>query len=225
MNKRIVKCIESNLPGYFKNSFDQLLRWKDVERLLNLRPFINPSRFESVNKREKMLQWPTRDWLSDKTCYPPDVIQDVVKNNTCLLYDCSRVSKKINSICNELEKITGRSADAHIYFTVNKNNPSFNIHNDISDNLIVQVYGESNIKVWNETSNTKYRQSSEISTSLNDTPTIDVTLKPGDAIYVPKFYWHQVIALTKRMSVSFPISATSNKQERYWISIDKIEKK
>lgn len=204
---KIKKLILQNVSFYKKKCFPAIFTWEELERLLNLRPFCSPHRLETVSKKEKLREWPTRDWLSDTNTFPPDLVQRMVKENTCLFFDCSRVNKTINSICDELEQLTKRSVDAHIFFTVDKTKPSFNIHKDTSDNLIVQVDGSSNVKVWTE----KYE--------LRSKPKLDVVLNPGDAIYIPKQHWHQVIAKSKRLSVSFPISPTTNCQERLWITI------
>lgn len=41
----------------------------------------------------------------------------------------------------------------------------------------------------------------------------------GDAIFVPKNIDHEVIPLTKRLSVSFPIKDSDFLQSRKWINL------
>ena len=46
-------------------------------------------------------------------------------------------------------------------------------------------------------------------------------MKTGDLIFIPKYMLHQVIPLSKRLSVSFPMNndTTIKSQDRHWIQL------
>jgi ribosomal protein L16 Arg81 hydroxylase len=94
--------------------------------------------------------------------------------------------------------------DAHIYFTLNKSNKSFNKHNDTSHNFILQIEGKTNFIVWQD-----------------ENIILNENLNIGDLIYIPKLMYHQAISKSKRMSISFAFSDENNllKQDREWINI------
>ena len=51
---------------------------------------------------------------------------------------------------------------------------------------------------------------------------IDEIFNPSDVVYIPKETYHQVIPLTKRLSVSFPMAdylSDYSSQDRNWIKI------
>ena len=51
---------------------------------------------------------------------------------------------------------------------------------------------------------------------------MNVVLNPGDVIFIPKFMVHQAISLSKRLSISFPMSVMldGTSQDRHWIKIN-----
>ena len=166
---------------------------------------------------DKNYEWNYCSWLTDPNSFPPDLIQQVIKENVCYLRDCSRVNKKINYLCKELEQITDYPTDAHIYFSVTETPvKGFGVHWDQSHNLIVQIEGESRFQVWGETTDKTYRGIEK----PEEDPILDVIMKPGDVIFIPILFLHSATSLTKRLSISFPM-AIDNKlhQSRDWVTI------
>ena len=116
LSKEILKSIKSLKPTFFKNTVKDIFSFKELEKLLNLRPFVNNSRFTPVHS--KPYAWKASGWLSDKNSFPPFVIKDILKTSVCYLRDASRANKKLNTICKEIEEATHWPTDAHIYFSV-----------------------------------------------------------------------------------------------------------
>lgn len=214
IQSNIIDEIKSVKPAFFNNAFTSILTWQELENLLNLRPFVNADRCKIIN--QKGYTWDRQTWLSDVNTFPPSILDTEIRNFHCYLSDASRVNEKINSICAQLEQtFAGGAADAHIYFNLAETpDNGFGIHWDFSHNLIVQVEGESKFQIWDETvvgdRNVSF---------LKEQPVIDVVMKPGDAVFVPLNVYHQATSLTKRLSVSFPISFNNETapQERHWI--------
>jgi len=130
----------------------------------------------------------------------------------------SRANKNINTICDYLEKQKRVVVDAHIYFDLHKKekNTSLNKHWDRSDNIIVQVAGQTNFKIWD-----MYLYDKERQVITDKKPMLDIILNEGDVIYVPSNIVHQATSLSKRLSVSFPMSKDVDDppQTREWINI------
>ncbi len=215
LNRDISEKIKSLQPFYESNLITNLFSWKELESLLNLRPFVNNQRFTVIN--DESYQWNYCSWLTDVNTFPPDLIQRVIKENVCYLRDCSRVNKKVNYLCKELEQITNFPTDAHIYFSVTETSVNgFGVHWDEAHNLIVQIEGESRFQVWGETQDKTHRTVTE----PEEDPILDVTMKPGDAIFIPVFFLHSATSLTKRLSISFPMTMDEKfHQSRDWISL------
>jgi len=211
----ILNKIKKAKPFYMKNVLNNLFSWKELENLLNLRPFVNIDRLKIINN--KTYKWNCCSWLTEKNSWPPDILQKEIKHYVCYIADSSRANKKINLICKILEKNLKKPTDAHIYFSfTTKNDKGFGIHNDVSDNIIIQIEGESNIEVWDFEEKSENRFINE----LNTKSFLNVNMKKGDVIFIPRKHWHRVISKTKRLSISFPMSENENiQQERNWINL------
>jgi mannose-6-phosphate isomerase-like protein (cupin superfamily) len=202
--KNILKKFHINKPFVHKKFISNLYSFKELNQLLNLRPFLNSKRFNIINSPENGFKWNNQSWLTDVNSFPPSLIKKIIKKYTCFIIDCSRVNKKINDLCKNIEDITKYSTDAHIYFALNKSSKSFDKHKDTSHNFIVQVEGKTTFKVWQ-----------------NDELVIDQLLTKGDMIYIPKNTYHQAISKEKRLSISFAMSNELNleNQDREWLNI------
>ena len=200
-----------------KNVLNNLFSWEELEKLLNLRPFVNIDRLKIINN--KTYKWNCCSWLTEKNSWPPNILQEEIKHYVCYIADSSRTNKKINLICKILEKKLKKPTDAHIYFSfTTKNDEGFGIHNDVSDNLIIQIEGESNIEVWDFEEKSENRFINQ----LNTKSFLNINMKKGDVIFIPRKHWHRVISKTKRLSISFPMSENENiQQERNWINLKK----
>lgn len=192
-----------NHSYHWPNAIDtSIFSWKELENLINLKPFISSDRFIPITKVEERYDWSIKAWQTQQNSWPKNLLQKFIDNNVCYIRDCSTVNESINNICFDIESKTSMPTDAHIYFATNKIQSSFDKHFDESHNLIVQIDGITNIKVYTKTGN---------KIDLN------VTMKPGDAMYIPRKYDHVAISKTKRLSISFPMSLTGDVQEREWI--------
>lgn len=184
---------------YTPKLFKSLLSYKEFERLVNLRPFVNGDRFFPTNGQK--YNWSAGGWLTDVNSWPPHLIAKLLKECVVYLTDCSRVNQQINDIAKTLEQQLKFPCDAHIFYSYKKFDTGFGRHKDNQHNLIVCCQGRYDIKI--------YEQKTRL-----------YNMKPGDAVWVPAQTEHQVIPMGKRLSVSFTLDPKANFfQEREWINV------
>ena len=182
---------------------EKLFTFKELEVLLNLRPFTNNKRFIITKATKRTFKWNNNYWATDVNCWPISLIKKLTKEGTCYLADCSRANKKINNFADQLEKKFNTPVDCHIYFSLHKGSKSFNKHKDKAHNLIVACEGEIKFEIFLNKKITK-------------------KLKTGDYIYIPAGIYHKAIPLTdKRISCSFAIKIPLGgiREERTWLKI------
>lgn len=213
--KHIIEKIDLKNPYYLKDAVKDLFSWQELENLLNLRPFVSANRFHPTDDIE--YKWPMQSWLSDVNTWPPSILKEVISKSVCYLSDCSRVNKKINNICKTLENKFNCPTDAHIYFSLltGEGSEGFRKHWDPQHNLIVQIEGQTNFKIWNKKVTEGDRQ-----VEVKEDPILNVTMSSGDIIFIPKYMVHQAIPLSKRLSISFPMSDGATSQDRHWINLN-----
>lgn len=190
-----------SLTPHFGKGPRGLFTYKELERLLNLRPFVNNLRFKPTGG--KKYHWPVYDWFTDKDSWPISCIKDALSKTSAYISDASRANEKINKFSETLEKIFKRPTDCHIYFSLNKNVESFGRHRDQSHNVIVVCEGKINFKIYD-----------------GDT-ILEKNLSKGDYAFIPVNVDHHLTPLTsKRLSCSFPIAPDGEKfDERDWFKI------
>lgn len=209
--------------------YQDLLSWSELEHLLNIRPLLNQERVQLLkDPEEDKFQWNDDPWSIDNNCIPPYMLKIALDGSTCYFRDMSRMTKKLNALANELEKEYSMSADAHVYMCLDKDKEHpFGIHFDLSDNVIIQCEGVTNFKVWDKVEGTEkiksmkdYERMNPYRMDIKKEPIIDEILRPGDAIWIPRFHPHLATTLEDpRLSVSFPLQMGGALQNREWISL------
>jgi mannose-6-phosphate isomerase-like protein (cupin superfamily) len=197
----MIKNLEENEVS-FGSIKQKLFTFKELENLLNLRPFTNNRRFISTISK-KIFRWNNNCWATDLNCWPISLIEELIKEGTCYLADSSRANKKINDVANELEKKFDTPVDCHIYFSLHKGSKSFDKHKDKAHNFIVVCEGEIKFEIFSNKKITK-------------------KLKTGDYVYIPAGVYHRAVPLTdKRISCSFAIKIPLGgmREERKWLRI------
>jgi len=207
-------------PFFAKGAVKDIFSWQESESLINLKPLLNHQRFHIISG--KRYDPGFFAWTTDRELYSIESLENDVPKYLCFLQDASRVNSQVNTVCSELEELTKCPTDAHIYFDLNpvaKN--GFGIHYDMSHNLIVQIEGKTQFECWDIKGGPEPMGPKP--ESLPEDPILDVTMEPGDAIFVPVYHYHRARSITKRLSISLPSCATSPFtpcQERQWIKLN-----
>ena len=65
----MIKDIKEN-EFSFGSIKEKLLTFKELETLLNLRPFTNDKRFIFIKSRDRKFRWSNNCWATDVNCWP-----------------------------------------------------------------------------------------------------------------------------------------------------------
>ena len=213
------------LIDYVENYCPNLLTWKEFADLINIRPLLTQERVKLLDPKKRIFKWYTHGWMKDVNTYPPSLIRALLDEIVIYFSDMSRSTKNINDFASFLEDQYERHIDAHIYVCRDPNiEHPFAAHFDMQHNVIVQCEGKTNFKVWKEVEDHSIEKQIQLDMS-NEEPILDVIMEVGDAIWIPRYYPHQAISLTPRLSVSFPFSDNENTsheksfEDRNWINL------
>jgi quercetin dioxygenase-like cupin family protein len=186
--------------NHFGKTSKNLYSFTELEKLINLRPFITKERL--MYTAEGNYSWSGYSWQKYKDTFPISILKKLINKNVIGIADCSRVNKKINSLCLKLEKIFKRPVDCHIFYSSKEKMEGFNKHRDESYNFIVLIKGEIKVEVWGKEK-------------------IEKIMKPGEYVFISKNTDHKITPLSnKRLSCSFPIMENEGVfDEREWLNI------
>jgi len=207
LNLEVFNHIEENpnIPKVFKNSFkyENVILWKDLENYLN-NPYSYLNNVEFISDSGSKI-FPSR------ACYPycgeprylvSQVFELINKDYSFILLNMNRFNKNLNKLSLEIEENLKPTVDLdfHLYCGLGDKSQSFYAHSDISHNIIMQVDGECDWKVYDCLFDgaVMLPQSSEVGLNL----VIDEILTPGDSIYIPQGVLHKCLPKNKRLSIS-----------------------
>ena len=199
-----IDLIKDKVPHFGKTE-KGLFTFKELENLLNLRPFCNTGRLKTTNN--KMYEMRPYSWNNNpnENNWAAYTIKEMLKNSSIYLSDCSKASKKINNYSKKLENIFNNPVDCHIYFSVIKNAEGFGKHRDVSQNVIVVCEGSINFKIY------------------YNNKVLERDLSKGDYAYIPDNIYHHLTPISKkRLSCSFPVSHHKNDplfDNREWLTL------
>ena len=199
----------------------QYIDWSDIEHCLN-----TPQNYSieaiDFNDGSKINIPKTRCyWIPYKEIQIKSHLFNILdEGNTIIIAEYSWHSDKTNALVAELEELYDVGCDIHVYCST-KPSKSFHIHDDIPANIICQVEGRTQWKVYNNRSSVlhntgrlqeRYRNFPE----ENFDVIIDEVLEPGDILYIPSRQFHAAIPFEPRISMSIPCFSTQLRQyEKY----------
>jgi ribosomal protein L16 Arg81 hydroxylase len=133
--------------------------------------------------------------------YRPDVkkVQNLVsKGASIVLNDIEKHNPHLLSIANDLQKITGGRCQGNLYFSM-ASHKAFGPHFDLHDVFAVHFEGE---KVWNIYEKIEKNPVNHPAFSISSEERVkragkiidQVTLKPGDLLYIPRGQYHDALA-------------------------------
>lgn len=207
----VIENFKKGMPFYFNTNLLSLVSWKELESIINLRPFMSDSRVRVLG--EESYNWYASEWSTDPDTFPASILEVELKKYVFYIRDCSRINQQVNNICKEIEAVVNMPVDVHVYFSLidnpDKTTHGFGIHRDKIDVMIIQSEGSSKFKLW------------DCDTIPSEsTALIDTVLLPGTAVFIPAGFWHEIKSETKRISLSFAFgNLGGTREDRYWINL------
>jgi hypothetical protein len=200
-------------PRYLGKLIDNVcdyINWNTVEYCLN-----NPQFYPiEIIKNNNKLQIPksSQPWHSTEIPDKKFIIDNINQGNSFIILNYSYNNMYTLELMKEISTRFDVYPDIHAYGGLS-GSTSFVKHLDFPPNIIIQAEGETPWKIWKDP---------------NDSPVVDVVLKPGEALYIPAGYYHVAEPKGKRISMSIPCwprqhDNTANHTDRNFYKINYFE--
>ncbi|MGX9522953.1 JmjC domain-containing protein [Vibrio mediterranei] len=192
---------------------ESLVDWDDINRLLE-KDIIDYPRIRLANNNNELARGykgfvsHTLSVTGEKS---PHVnryrLYKALQDESTLIIDrCQAYFPKVESLVEQFSRLLKCRASANLYATW-ASTPSFGVHFDNHDVIAIQIEGS---KLWEIQHPTHpYPMLSEKSFDFEPplgAPDFKMVTEPGQAIYVPAGYWHNVKSQSERsLHISFPI--------------------
>lgn len=195
-------------PAFFPKLIpnpEKLANWDSIQQCMNNPEFYD---FELIDINSQKIDIPTerKAWINNKLIQQKHFLFDKVKNGATLI--CTNYgfqNENIYNLLDTFERLFDIHASAHAYVGL-ESTKSFSIHDDYPCNFIIQVEGTTKWKVFNNRISYLFqtgRMNGQLREEMLDTA-LDVTMEPGDMLYIPSRAYHCASPKDKRISVSIP---------------------
>ena len=114
LSNKILELIAEQKPFYIENAVTPFYTFEDLENTLNNRPLVNIDNFTIISG--DWYRWDVPHWCNSNS-FPIDVLSEEIQKHVCYLKDATRINKATNTVAEQLEVLTNRPVDAHIYFS------------------------------------------------------------------------------------------------------------
>ncbi len=207
LNEKYYLC--GDRPLHFKGVMTEphmYASWVDVQHCLNNPWSYNIEILDENNKKMPLATVPEqwhKSWHIEKR-----EIFDLVNNgHTFVIGKYGHHNRYIEDLLQNIENKFDVNCDVHLYGGLSAFSKSFKIHWDQPANYIIQLYGETRWRVFNERCSTliNYTGFPHNPEEEDVTPALDVILEVGDLIYIPSRCYHCASPSDKRLSMSIPL--------------------
>jgi ribosomal protein L16 Arg81 hydroxylase len=122
----------------------------------------------------------------------PRLVNELSNGATIVFNQCEEVHVPLRELCVYLEGLFHVNVSANLYAGWCEDN-GFDVHWDTQDVLILQVSGRKRWKVWNPTRLYPFENEEGVMSNKQEPdgdPIWDGVLEPGDALSIPRGWWH-----------------------------------
>ena len=182
-----------------KDLFSKVITWQKFSRYINNDRAVSGLQAILPDGRKLCMEkWNLHKSKKPTWCkkhyYEKKFLHDIWTNHgSIILTKASLLTPEISNIAKAVEEHFGGAADAHFYCSYSEKSHSFKEHADLDDNFLVHANGTVRWTVYNSLENKE-----------GDTTELDLTI--GDLLYIPKGLKHKAIPLSKRISISIPLT-------------------
>lgn len=199
MEEILKYVLDGGSAKYFNNVYkEDLVTIEDVNNYINK---TNANEYElAIIKNHSRITTPIKKY-GWRNSWNTKMLQKYWNEGCAFVLHTIHLNEKLKKLIKSLEEYSGMQFDSHIYCG-KAGSTSYNYHCDVSHNIIIQCQGVTRWRVYPLIT----KQSMTFSEMKLD-PIIDVTMNPGDVIWIPMFQVHYAEPITDRLSVSLPFSS------------------
>jgi hypothetical protein len=133
----------------------------------------------------------------------------IAEGATLILNDAQEVSPRLRALMQEFQDALHTSTFANLYAAWHSQK-AFNLHWDPQDSIILQLSGRKRWKVYKPTRLHPLEDDIEKPVPPTGEPVWEGVMKEGDALYIPRGWWHAVFPLNEP-SLHLTVSLTPPK--------------
>ncbi|WP_420548480.1 cupin domain-containing protein [Curvivirga sp.] len=192
-----------HIPGA-ANKYEKAMTWEILSNLLNMHSIWSSSSLMLAVDRKVIPAneycRPGIDHSGNNVMQPdPNMVKQHISNGATLVCnDIDTLNPGLMGICNALEKAVNGKSQANLYCS-SKQRQAFGSHYDTHDVFAMHMEGEKVWRIFSKMENLpirhpEYIKPDERQQKERGDSYIEITMKPGDFLYVPRGLYHDALS-------------------------------
>jgi hypothetical protein len=192
----------------FLKNVEDYLNWNTLNEAIN-NDIVEWELIDKNTKQKLPIPYNKPLWVGIRQQDRQFISEQVNNGITFVISRCCILNDNFKSLVSDIQKTFPVACDIHIYGSKG-NSSSFEPHSDRPNNFIIQAAGDTDWIVFkNKISSilpfNHYKLEKEVLT-----PELEVTLSPGDLLYIPPKTYHVALPSMPRLSMSIPCTLLDN---------------
>ena len=190
----------------FLKNVEDYLNWNTLNEAIN-NDVVEWRLIEEEAKENFEIPWSKPFWTGLGHQNKQFILDHVNNGSTFLITRCCILNDNLKSLVSNIQETFPVACDIHIYGSKGTNSKSFDPHSDRPNNFIIQAIGDTDWIVFkNRVSNILLYSNYILHEPKKEEliPALEVTLSPGDLLYIPPRAYHAALPSMPRLSMSIP---------------------
>ena len=194
----------------FLKNVEDYLNWDTLNEAIN--NDIVEWQLLGENQKALDIPWKLPYWAEVHEQNKQFIIEHVNNGTTFIITRCYMLNDNLKSLISGIQELFHVASDIHIYGSKGTNSKSFAPHSDTYEVFIIQAIGDTDWTVFkNRKSNLLHENiPSYLPKKEELIPALEVTLSPGDLLYIPRRAYHASSPNMPRLSMSIASISLDN---------------
>jgi len=186
----------------FLKNVEDYLNWNTLNEAIN-DDIVEWELIDKNTKQKLLISWNVPFWSGIRQQDKQFIIEQVNNEITFIITKCCILNASLKSLVSDIQDAFPVACDIHIYGSKG-NSSSFAPHSDGDNNFIIQAVGDTDWIVFKNRINNLLPFANYYPEKEVLTPELEVTLSPGDLLYIPPRTYHVALPSMPRLSMSIP---------------------
>ena len=193
----------------FLKNVEDYLNWNTLNEAINNDTVV----WELIDRNTNLkieIPWRQPIWTEFRQQNKQFISDQINDGTTFIILSCCVLNANLKSLISDIQETFPVACDIHIYGSKGTNSNPFEPHSDRPNTFIIQAIGDTDWIVFKNRIGSVLQYHNHPPEKEALIPALEVTLSPGDLLYIPPRTYHVALPSMPRLSMSIPCTSLDN---------------